>query len=399
MSTIIDSFRKYGLDFLIPSDADQYDELLCQDFCDDYNFGYDNDYDDAYSNYGYNELSNHMRDDYEKDVFELAEEEDFEDDGHDGYIPETPRSLQSLKDRFDLSYVSDVDFLNMEAGELFGITNAQLKFIDIDILQNIGVPLFLDTFKRKDVVENIPDVEQRIRYSLVVGLARADQIFLPNDICTAEDKRNLFFYIKKIAIGKEIETSCNRLRLYKDYLLFYKDALAMNEERAENKEPVFSYSLFPKVSHLKDLHDKAMRDHMEMDTRRGEARRKQLDENIKKRCKSLEYRQFLKKGEKYSVLPVDGYDSLVKEGKDLDHCVATYADALANGKTNIYFLRRNEKPDASFYTAEVEYQSETKKYALTQCYGYGNTTEKPESFKKFIVDWTKEKRIKISCAI
>ena len=233
-----------------------------------------------------------MRDDYEKDVFELAAEEDLEDNEEDCYVSSTPRSLQNLKDRFDLSYIPDVDFLNMDAGELFGITNAQLKFIDIDILQNIGVSLFLDIFKRKDVVENIPDIEQRIRYSLVVGLARADQIFLPKDNCTSEDRNNLFCYIKKIALSKEIETACNRLMLYRDYLLFYKDALAMNEERAANEGNVFAYSLFPKVSHLKDLHDKAMRDHMEMETRRGEARRKVLDENIKNRCKSSEYRQF-----------------------------------------------------------------------------------------------------------
>lgn len=399
MSTVIDSFKEHGLDYLIPPDADQYDLLFLQDDCDDFNFGYDNKLPASFYD-GYRDYSDSFFSDYEKDVFELADEEDrcSSDEGNP-YKQETPSSLQSLKDIFDVSYMSDIDFLNMNAGELFGITNVQLKFIDVDILQNIGVPLFLDIFRKKEVVKNIPDVEQRIKYSLVVGFVRADQIRLPQDICSKEDKEKLFPYIKKIALEKDVQTACNRLSLYRDYISFYKDALAMNAERAENNGPVFSYSLFPKISHLKDLHDKAMRDNMEMTTRREGQRIKELDHNIKEYCETSEYKKFLVKKEKYSVVPVDGYYPLDKEGKDLNHCVVSYAAALATGQTNIYFLRKNSQLDIPFYTAEVQYQSEWKRYVLMQCYGENNTTEKSDEFCKFIIDWTKEKNIKIGCIL
>lgn len=50
-------------------------------------------------------------------------------------------------------------------------------------------------------------------------------------------------------------------------------------------------------------------------------------------------------------LPVD-HKELIAEGSALHHCVAGYADRMANGKTTILLIRRTEDPDTPFFTLE-----------------------------------------------
>ena len=50
---------------------------------------------------------------------------------------------------------------------------------------------------------------------------------------------------------------------------------------------------------------------------------------------------------------------LIQEGEALDHCVARYADRHARGDTTIFFIRKAEEPDASFYTLEFDFKTKT----------------------------------------
>ena len=59
---------------------------------------------------------------------------------------------------------------------------------------------------------------------------------------------------------------------------------------------------------------------------------------------------------------------LIDEGKALHHCVGGYVDGVAEGRTNIVFIRR--KPDESWFTLEIS--PKTLKYC--QCYGDHNKT-------------------------
>lgn len=70
----------------------------------------------------------------------------------------------------------------------------------------------------------------------------------------------------------------------------------------------------------------------------------------------------------YSVIPKTPRD-IKNEGLALCHCVETYVDSHVNGKTNIIFIRRREKPD-SWFTLEVDPQS----LSFKQCYGFKNKT-------------------------
>ena len=43
---------------------------------------------------------------------------------------------------------------------------------------------------------------------------------------------------------------------------------------------------------------------------------------------------------------------LIDEGNALNHCVGSYVDSYANGRTDILFLRRAEEPDKPWRTIE-----------------------------------------------
>jgi hypothetical protein len=64
-------------------------------------------------------------------------------------------------------------------------------------------------------------------------------------------------------------------------------------------------------------------------------------------------------------------DELKKEGEALHHCVGTYMEKVRKGETMIFFIRRMEEPEKSFYTLEW-------KGKVVQCRGYKNCDMTPE---------------------
>ena len=68
-------------------------------------------------------------------------------------------------------------------------------------------------------------------------------------------------------------------------------------------------------------------------------------------------------------------DELAREGRDLHHCVATYAEQVAKGETIILFIRRESAPDTPFYTMEF------KDGIIKQLRGYANCEPTGEVLK------------------
>lgn len=56
----------------------------------------------------------------------------------------------------------------------------------------------------------------------------------------------------------------------------------------------------------------------------------------------------------YVVIIPRTVEELVKEGNDLSHCVAGYSRRIAEGKTVVGFLRKEDAPDVSLYTIEMD---------------------------------------------
>lgn len=90
-------------------------------------------------------------------------------------------------------------------------------------------------------------------------------------------------------------------------------------------------------------------------------------------------KQARKAAEKYSfaalgfliVVPGSAED-LAEEGKALDHCVRSYAEDMADGKTAIVFVRRAGQPEVPFYTMEI------RDGAIIQLRGKHNCAPTPE---------------------
>lgn len=54
------------------------------------------------------------------------------------------------------------------------------------------------------------------------------------------------------------------------------------------------------------------------------------------------------------IFPCDSHADLINEGNKLDHCVARYAESVANGSTCILFIRKTSAPDKPFFTLEYK---------------------------------------------
>ena len=78
----------------------------------------------------------------------------------------------------------------------------------------------------------------------------------------------------------------------------------------------------------------------------------------------------------------ESQEDLNVESSVLGHCVRTYGDKVAEGKTIIYFVRREEKPDEPYYTLEIKPEGK-----FIQCRGEHNCNMTPEveAFKDLVV--------------
>lgn len=78
----------------------------------------------------------------------------------------------------------------------------------------------------------------------------------------------------------------------------------------------------------------------------------------------------------------ESQEDLNVESSVLGHCVRTYGNRVAEGKTIIYFIRRSEKPDEPYYTLEIRPEGK-----FIQCRGEHNCIMTPEveAFKDLVV--------------
>ena len=56
---------------------------------------------------------------------------------------------------------------------------------------------------------------------------------------------------------------------------------------------------------------------------------------------------------KYKIIVPKSLKEIVEEGRNLHHCVGTYTEKVAEGETDILFIRKQGEEDTSYYTMEV----------------------------------------------
>lgn len=89
------------------------------------------------------------------------------------------------------------------------------------------------------------------------------------------------------------------------------------------------------------------------------------------------------KGKKLFIRPPKDLKELFEEGRKLHHCVGTYGDRIIEGRSNVYFIRWNDKPDVPYFTLEVINGK------ITQVYGYGDKASRStdKDLNEFILEW------------
>ena len=110
--------------------------------------------------------------------------------------------------------------------------------------------------------------------------------------------------------------------------------------------------------------------------------------NYEKRDKEINER--LKQLRKYER-DIDGYtfvlpkraNDIKKEGKALNHCVASYISRHAKGETTIIFVREKKNPQKSYFTLEYNYNR------VVQLQGKKNRQKVPDELKQAVDKWVK----------
>ncbi|MBS1473895.1 MAG: PcfJ family protein [Massilimaliae sp.] len=138
-----------------------------------------------------------------------------------------------------------------------------------------------------------------------------------------------------VPIGyRRYETPDRVFSEYKDYLRFCRD-LGYDLKN--------SFVLFPR--NLQDAHDKTM---TLLDKRKAEI----YDRKIQAAFPQLDQQYAFQKSGLMIVVPQRAQD-ITDEGHALHHCVGSYIPRVADGKSVILFLRKEEEPDKPYYTMEL----------------------------------------------
>lgn len=144
----------------------------------------------------------------------------------------------------------------------------------------------------------------------------------------------------------EILNFCKPMDLYKyklnpnrasEYLDYIRFAIQLGFDIKDKKY------LYPK--NLKRKHDEYM-SQIEIN------KNKRLKNKINIRYKKLEKNTF--ENGKFIIFPVASVESLEEESKQQNNCVRTYAESIADGKCDIYFMRLASNKDKSLVTVEVK---------------------------------------------
>ena len=205
--------------------------------------------------------------------------------------------------------------------------------------------------------------------------------FLYNSRITALIEYREYAPIKKIMnyLLKQLSGSCKneRLTLDSDLELLTEKQIRefgncandwmdyMEWSKELGHEMKSKYVLFPKS--LKLAHNKTMKEYQIREKKVEHAKmlrdRRKVNQILKYESHLLEDK--IKKEDYFLKIPTD-WKEIRKEGDLLGHCVESYISSIAEGKCQIYFLRKKEEPDKPFYTMEWANGK------IRQCRGKGN---------------------------
>lgn len=194
---------------------------------------------------------------------------------------------------------------------------------------------------------------------------------------------NIFHQIKRLNHSFDLSKQYDKLFNYLDnvreeeFILSYESICRMWSDTLENNRRLETpLNKFPKplvIEHNKQ----SMLVQLQQET-------KAL--NLKDRARE----DLIFENDRFIIKPCYSNTQLIKEGASLDHCVGSYGIRIAEGKTNVLFLREKEHPNQPFITLEV---SNTD--FLVQAQGRFNRHDSLDKDGiEFVKEWLNEKNLK-----
>lgn len=252
---------------------------------------------------------------------------------------------------------------NNEKIELGKAASRMLKSIYGDgvvSLDNVTIDRFFEVFEKCDITVNfnVPSTITNTRLSLV-----------------AKNNPDLIKNFEKMMIHMlEQSLGYQKFRTYQDYILM---VLRLDDFRN------FKIN-FDTYEEIVEAHNAASAIY---NLKRYEYSRNAFKEQLNK-VKKLVYEN---KHDEFCVVIPEEPGDLAKEGLELHHCVKSYIDRVADGRTNIVFIRKKTDKEKPFFTVEVSNEK-----SIEQVHGFGNRNANTEpGLETFIANWAKEKELTI----
>lgn len=197
-----------------------------------------------------------------------------------------------------------------------------------------------------------------------------------------KDRKNLLKLMR-------LQEKTDKKGLNEDVFRIFSDTLNLFKQISNANRPDIDLYACKDVNELHRYHNMLI----EINIIDKEERNKEEQERLNKLAAKL-YDQRKEKFEyaddNFSIVVPKEMNKITKEGVYLHHCVGGYISRVAEGRTNILFLRKNENIDIPFFTIEVNNRNE-----VIQIHGLYNRWlgNEPDAVK-FVINWIHEKGIR-----
>ena len=197
-----------------------------------------------------------------------------------------------------------------------------------------------------------------------------------------KDRKNLLKLMR-------LREKTDKKGLNEDVFKIFSDTLNLFKQISNANRPDIDLYACKDVNELHRYHNMLI----EINIADKETRNKEEQERLNKLAAKL-YDQRKEKFEyaddNFSVVVPEEMNKITKEGVYLHHCVGGYVNRVAEGRTNILFLRKNADIEIPFFTIEVSNSNE-----IIQIHGLYNRWlgNEPEAVK-FVINWIHEKGIR-----
>lgn len=218
----------------------------------------------------------------------------------------------------------------------------------------------------KNVTKKMLETVINARYDVRNMWARYCRKQDPYKLCKYVEKQ-MRAYAPQCHVGMYGPSPSN---IYSDYISQIKElGYNMNDE----------YNLYP--PDLAKAHDRVSKEFREYLDKKSAEENKRKDAVYKKRLEKLSKWEW--SDGTYLIRPLEGIADFKAEGRNNKNCVAGYFQKCADGKTNVFVIRRCDAPDTSYVTLELSNDKE-----IRQCEQTGNTVP-PEEVINFAHEWLK----------